>query len=466
MKHDYIDILHDRLSQHEMTEPSGLWQEIENSLDSHGTHKKKGLVASRSAIYKVVAGVAAAALVAIVMWTALNDENNTSLEGDKQDLATNEQVAESHTSPVPVEQRTPSPNREGNIESSAQKQLASAHTSQSRPNEPKRTMKPSSLEQLAGNPTHHVRPYSYTQTSTSPQAEEKFDDQNQEKEYHSSTIQEQPSSIPQKMAKEDIAQLTTDTLIEQADTAIIIQYEPAPLLPQLFTVTKPASKKQRALEFTLSYNGNFASAGSSSNTGLYDSQTGTIPGNTSPDPNNPQDQEIVDVDKKEQIVPVRIGIEAWYPIDEKWRIGSGLVYTRLTRKNTTTYIKLDKTTWSRKTETASYLGIPLEVSRFLWNSRRWALYASAGAMIEFNLNSKSREETQTEIYNKKEYRDKRPQFSAIAKLGLQYNVVDRIGLYLEPGASYYIHNGADDNIYMSHPFRFDINLGIKINLGK
>ena len=99
MKHDYIDILHDRLSQHEMTEPSWLWQEIENSLDSHGTHKKKGLVASRSAIYKVVAGVAAAALVAIVMWTALNDENNTSLEGDKQDLATNEQVAESHTSP-------------------------------------------------------------------------------------------------------------------------------------------------------------------------------------------------------------------------------------------------------------------------------------------------------------------------------------------------------------------------------
>ena len=87
-------------------------------------------------------------------------------------------------------------------------------------------------------------------------------------------------------------------------------------------------------------------------------------------------------------------------------------------------------------------------------------------MIEFNLKSRSRQETQTEVYNKKEYRDKRPQFSAIAKLGLQYNVIDRFGLYLEPGASYYFHNGTDDNIYMSHPFRFDINLGIKINLGK
>ena len=457
MKHDYIDILHDRLSQHEMTEPSGLWQEIENSLDSRGTHKKKGLVASRSAIYKIVAGVAAAALVAIVIWTTLNDEKNNQPEWTSQDLSTNEQVAESHTSPVPIEQRTPSLKKEGNMKSPAQNQLASVSTSQSFPNESKRTMKLSSLEQSAGDPTHQPLAHSSTLTSTSSQAQE---------EVTSISLKEQESSMSQKVEIEDMAQFTTDTLINQVDTTIIIQYEPAPLLPQLYTMTEPVSKKQRPLEFTLSYNGNFASAGYSSNTGLYDSQTGTIPGNTSPDPNNPQDQEIVDVDKKEQIVPVRIGLEAWYPIGEKWRIGSGLVYTRLTRKNTTTYIQIDKTTWSRKTETASYLGIPLEVSRFLWNSRRWALYASAGAMIEFNLKSRSRQETQTEVYNKKEYRDKRPQFSAIAKLGLQYNVIDRIGVYLEPGASYYIHNGADDNIYMSHPFRFDINLGIKINLGK
>ena len=450
--------MHDRLSQHEMIEPSGLWQEIENSLDSRGTQKKKGLVASRSAIYKVVAGVAAAALVAIVMWTTLNDENNNPSELARQDLATNEQLAGNRTSPGPIEQRTPSPNREGDMKSPAQKQLASASTSQSFPNvQSKRTINPYSQEQPTGNHTHQPLAHSSTLTSTSSQAQE---------EVTSITLKEQESSIPQKMEKEDMAQLTTDTLIEQVDTTIIIKYEPAPLLPQLYTMTEPVSKKQRPLEFTLSYNGNLASGGSSSNLGLYDSQPGTFPGNTSPDPENTQNQEIVDVDKKEQIVPVRIGIEAWYPIGEKWRVGSGLVYTRLTRKNTTTYIQLDKTTWSRKTETASYLGIPLEVSRFLWNNSRWALYASAGAMIEFNLKSRSRQETQTEVYNKREYKDKRPQFSAIAKLGLQYNVIDRFGLYLEPGASYYFHNGTDDNIYMSHPFRFDINLGIKINLGK
>ena len=87
-------------------------------------------------------------------------------------------------------------------------------------------------------------------------------------------------------------------------------------------------------------------------------------------------------------------------------------------------------------------------------------------MIELNLKSSLREETNLELLQVKDYRDKRPQFSVLAGLGLQYNVGDRVGLYLEPGASYYFKNGADDNIYISHPLRFDINLGLRIILGK
>ena len=73
MKHDFIDIMHDRLSQHEMIEPSGLWQDINTSLDSRV--KKRDRMVNRRAFYKVAASVAAAALVAAVMWTTLRDEN-------------------------------------------------------------------------------------------------------------------------------------------------------------------------------------------------------------------------------------------------------------------------------------------------------------------------------------------------------------------------------------------------------
>ena len=61
------------------------------------------------------------------------------------------------------------------------------------------------------------------------------------------------------------------------------------------------------------------------------------------------------------------------------------------------YITGDKLSWCQKHETASYLGVPLEVSRILWNRKRWSFYASAGAMIEFNLRSKLREKTDVEI---------------------------------------------------------------------
>lgn len=444
MNHDFIDILHDRLSQHEMAEPSGLWQEIDNSLGS-SLNEKKGLVASRRNLIRAIAGAAAIALVAVVMWTALSDGSNTPSQGTSTVSHANEQFAQAHTSPNPITQDDSSPHEKGSVKSPSHKPQASVTAPQYQ------SQSHSNISNLSG---------------TASQVEEDMIAQNQEIEHSPSTREEPAATRPQEMTRAETAQLTTDSLSEPVDTTMIIINEPAPPLQQLWAVTEPTRNKQPKLEFTLSYNGNLASAGSSGDNVFSDSSPVSVPENSSPDPEEPHNQETAIVKEKEQMVPVRVGLEAWYPINEKWRVGSGLVYTRMTRKMTTTYTGPDKSTWSKKTETASYLGIPLEVSRILWNRRRWALYASAGAMIEFNLKSESRQETQTELYNKKDFRDRRPQFSAIARLGLQYNVADRVGLFLEPGASYYFHNGADDNLYIKHPFRFDISLGIKLNLGK
>ena len=74
MKHDFIDIMHARLSQHEMIEPSELWQDINEALDRRVT--KKSIVASRKSIYLAVASVAAAVLVAVVMSISPSDDGN------------------------------------------------------------------------------------------------------------------------------------------------------------------------------------------------------------------------------------------------------------------------------------------------------------------------------------------------------------------------------------------------------
>ena len=120
----------------------------------------------------------------------------------------------------------------------------------------------------------------------------------------------------------------------------------------------------------------------------------------------------------------------------------------------------------KRETTSHYIGIPIQVSRILWSKRRFKLYAGVGGMIEFNLKSKVRDLANGQLIETSDYRDKRPQPSANAKLGLQYNLVDRLGIYIEPGASYYFDNGTDHNIYLSHPLHFDINMGLKINIGK
>ena len=446
MNNDFIDIMHDRLSQHEMIEPSGLWQDIENSLDSRGTHKNKGLVASRSAIYKAVAGVAAAVLVAVVMWTTLNSPSKIEEGSGKSTESPSQELAATSVSTSPSVEKSPAlpASDEDEVDSSPYKTpaaiaptpqlVASNHSEKTSPFVGKRSASPHQ-EQLAT--TIVTDTVSYKEDVNQPYA----------------------------VIKEDLT-LLDDTLTKQADTPAVIPYEPTQQLPQLWAMTDEASKKQQKLEFALSYNGLLTSAGYVNNSLLDQLDPGHSQQNSSPDPPDPQNYETVNVDENEQIVPVRVGLEVWYPIGEKWRIGSGLVYTRLSRKKTTTYTTGDKITWQQKHETASYLGIPLEVSRILWSNRRWAFYASAGAMIEFNLKSKLKKETDSEILTNMEFRDQRPQFSALGRLGLQYNVADRIGIYFEPGGSYYFNNGADDNIYMSHPFRFDINLGLKINLGK
>ncbi len=416
MKHDFIDIMHRRLSQHEMIEPSGLWQDIDNSLDRRDT-PKKDLVARRSAFYKAVAGVAAAALVAVMLWTALNPPSKMERAGESVKSPSRERAAtQSSISPSVEIRRASSSAAEG--------------------------ISPSKIERGGDG----VKPLVEKQLAS---------------------VSDTDSSLHQEeFAKENLALLDTDTATNQVDTPVIFTREPELQHQQLWAITEKAEKKSRRPEFALSYNGLLASVGSKDNLFLDYAAPGYPQQNSSSDPSEPQTYETVNVDEKEQIIPVRIGLEVWYPISDKWRVGSGIIYTRLSRKKTTTYITGDKLSWRKKHETASYLGVPLEVSRILWNRKRWSFYASAGAMIEFNLKSKLREKTDVEIVIEKEFKDRRPQFSALGRLGVQYNVADRIGIYLEPGASYYFNNWADDNIYMSHPFRFDINLGLKINLGK
>lgn len=59
-------------------------------------------------------------------------------------------------------------------------------------------------------------------------------------------------------------------------------------------------------------------------------------------------------------------------------------------------------------------------------------------------------------------KEKKLQYSVNAAVGVQANVADHVGLYIEPGISYHFDNHSDvTNIYKDTPLNFSLGLGLR-----
>ena len=58
------------------------------------------------------------------------------------------------------------------------------------------------------------------------------------------------------------------------------------------------------------------------------------------------------------------------------------------------------------------------------------------------------------------------QFSVQGALGLQYDIIPVVGIYVEPGIKYYFKNGSDvRNFFKDKPTNFNLQIGVRLNLG-
>ena len=82
------------------------------------------------------------------------------------------------------------------------------------------------------------------------------------------------------------------------------------------------------------------------------------------------------------------------------------------------------------------------------------------AKEKYILNNKV-EKKETQDLNEKPF-----QWSVNASVGLQYNISPSIGLYAEPGVSYYFNDGTSiKTIYKDKPCNFNLNLGLRFTFG-
>ncbi len=160
--------------------------------------------------------------------------------------------------------------------------------------------------------------------------------------------------------------------------------------------------------------------------------------------------------------PVKVGISFRYALDKKWGIQSGVNYS---------YLSSDcKEFLAGKQQKLHYVGIPVSVSYNLWQNKHVNLYFTAGGEVEKLVKGKAVVENQDvlgEMTKTETVTESSPQFSMNISAGLEYRIVDAVGLYVEPGVSHYINNGSEvENFYKDKPTNFNLNLGLRVNINK
>ncbi len=162
--------------------------------------------------------------------------------------------------------------------------------------------------------------------------------------------------------------------------------------------------------------------------------------------------------------PVRVGMTLQYNFSNRIGIESGLVYSSLGSDISTTRDNLTAT----GSRSLHYVGIPLNVKISAWSWKFIDLYISSGVTGEkcvsnkFEVKSIANDLSLDAFSSQKE---KPFQWSVNAAAGIQLKATPNIGIFAEPGVSYYFDDGSSiSTIYKDRPCNFNLNLGIRFNL--
>lgn len=169
----------------------------------------------------------------------------------------------------------------------------------------------------------------------------------------------------------------------------------------------------------------------------------------------------------EHHLPIRIGLSVAYALTDRLSIGTGLTYTRLSSDIKDASMESNYSGEQR----LHYVGIPVNVSYKVASSRWISLYGTAGVLAEKCVSGTTDEgyvENNTMKYtNTHDISSKPLQMSVNAGVGIQFNVHDNVGIYAEPGLSYYFDDGsALQTIYKEKPLNFNLKVGVRFKLSK
>lgn len=166
-------------------------------------------------------------------------------------------------------------------------------------------------------------------------------------------------------------------------------------------------------------------------------------------------------------LPVRAGLSVGWRLNDRWAVETGLTYANLAS---------DVRDGSRRNyytgeQRLHYLGIPVSARYRIFGWKRLGVYATTGVLAEQCVKATLKKEyvlNNADNGSETENLKSRPlQMSVNAGVGVDFNIVDAVSIYAEPGASYYFDDRSSLNtIYKEKPFNFNFNFGLRLTFGK
>lgn len=169
-------------------------------------------------------------------------------------------------------------------------------------------------------------------------------------------------------------------------------------------------------------------------------------------------------------IPVKVGLTARYNITGRLGVETGLTYSILSSSVKTGNSETGKN-WSTGSQTLHYLGIPLNISFNILNSRYVNIYVTGGGMMEKSISGSIK----TDEYVDGKFdrtlttniSPKGLQWSVNAAAGVQANILPQLGFFVEPGVSHHFKNGSRvRSIYTDKPTDFSLGFGLRYSFGK
>lgn len=162
-------------------------------------------------------------------------------------------------------------------------------------------------------------------------------------------------------------------------------------------------------------------------------------------------------------IPVSFGVGAKIFFTERWALGAGVNCSFLTRRFSGVYYNHEGTAFAdsdiRNTQT--YVGIPVNVYFSIASGDFYDFYAYAGGTVEKCVSDTYLIDTPGSSIT---WRSKSPgvQMSAVAGIGVEFMLGNRIGLYIDPSLRYYFESRQPKSIRTVQPLMLNFEAGLRI----